>query len=321
MDNGKQIRSSKNRTSAQEPLRQQATFSSYKNRNTLKVVVGSTPGGLISYVSPAYGGSTSDRQVIERSRLGELCDPGDAITADKGFNIQDILATHDIQVTIPTFLKRGNRFTPKALSRDRKIASERVHIELHIGLVKTNKILTRPMTPTEASLGSGLGSVLCLLFVYKLQITILFPIAQCIHHDNYICPSGHKSGNSMYLLMPSLLVLAEVKSIKSVKLTRGVHDDCVCPTARPVNHNKFIQKLLRVMYLPTSSALRPETFACRLLKASFNCCNVQFSYFPNNSAIVTPVCLHFAWTATPTAPPVECPPNNTARILIWWSSP
>jgi len=43
------------------PVTQQATFSSYKNRNTIKVVVGSTPGGLISYISPAYGGSTSDR--------------------------------------------------------------------------------------------------------------------------------------------------------------------------------------------------------------------------------------------------------------------
>jgi len=35
----------------QNPLSQQVTFSSYKNRNTIKVVVGSTPGGLISYIS------------------------------------------------------------------------------------------------------------------------------------------------------------------------------------------------------------------------------------------------------------------------------
>ena len=35
---------------SQNPLTQQATFSSYKNRNTIKAVVGSTPGGLISYI-------------------------------------------------------------------------------------------------------------------------------------------------------------------------------------------------------------------------------------------------------------------------------
>lgn len=38
------------------PETQQATFSTYKNCNTVKVVVGSTPGGLVSYISPAYGG-------------------------------------------------------------------------------------------------------------------------------------------------------------------------------------------------------------------------------------------------------------------------
>jgi len=38
------------------PIAQRCIFSTYKNRNTVKVLVGSTPGGLISYLSPAYGG-------------------------------------------------------------------------------------------------------------------------------------------------------------------------------------------------------------------------------------------------------------------------
>ena len=48
---------------------QSASFSTYKNTNTLKVLVGCTPRGLVSYVSDAYGGSTSDRQICERSDL------------------------------------------------------------------------------------------------------------------------------------------------------------------------------------------------------------------------------------------------------------
>jgi hypothetical protein len=36
------------------PIAQQATFSTYKNRNTIKLLVGATPGGLVNYVSPAY---------------------------------------------------------------------------------------------------------------------------------------------------------------------------------------------------------------------------------------------------------------------------
>ena len=43
---------------------QQFTFSTYKNRNTAKMIVGVTPGGMCSYLSDAYGGATSDRQII-----------------------------------------------------------------------------------------------------------------------------------------------------------------------------------------------------------------------------------------------------------------
>ena len=110
------------------PLVQQSTFSTYKNRNTAKVLVGCSPGGLISYVSRAYGGSTSDREIVERSRLTEMCEPGDAIVADKGFDVQDLFAPRDVQVNIPTFfcknrLTGGQVFEEYMLSES--LASER----------------------------------------------------------------------------------------------------------------------------------------------------------------------------------------------------
>jgi len=54
-----------------------ATFSSYKNRKTVKILVGSTPGGLVNFVSDAYGGCTSDRQIVKRSNIVQLCESGD----------------------------------------------------------------------------------------------------------------------------------------------------------------------------------------------------------------------------------------------------
>lgn len=66
------------------PKAQQSTFSSYKNKNTIKILVGATPGGLVSFVSLAYGGSTSDRQLCERSSLMNLCEPGDSINGRQG---------------------------------------------------------------------------------------------------------------------------------------------------------------------------------------------------------------------------------------------
>ena len=70
---------------------------------------------------------------------------------DKGFNIQDLLAPYDVKLSIPTFLKKRNQFKPSSRLSDKKIASKRVHIERLIGLAKTYKILTHPLTPLEVN--------------------------------------------------------------------------------------------------------------------------------------------------------------------------
>ena len=149
------------------PSTQQCTFSTYKNGNTMKVLVGSTPGGLISYVSPAYGGSTSDRQIVERSFLPQDCDPKDSIMADKGFNVQDIFAPYDVTVNIPTFFKKKNRLQSETVLKDRKIASKRVHIERLIGLAKSYKILKEPMLKWETQMSTQISFVVFMLCNFR----------------------------------------------------------------------------------------------------------------------------------------------------------
>jgi hypothetical protein len=149
------------------PIAQQATFSTYKNRNTIKLLVGATPGGLVNYVSPAYGGSTSDRQICERSNLLTLCDKGDSIMADKGFNVQDLFAPYDVTINIPTFFRKKNRMTGKTVLKDRAISSKRVHIERIIGLAKTYKILKEPLNVTETKLASEITFVCFMLCNFK----------------------------------------------------------------------------------------------------------------------------------------------------------
>ncbi len=110
----------------------------------------------MSYVSPAYGGSTSDRQIVERSDLTTKLDPTDSIMADKGFDVQDIFAPMDVTVNIPTFFKKQNRMPGKVVLRDRAISSKRVHVERVIGLGKTYKILHSPLNHTETILSSDI---------------------------------------------------------------------------------------------------------------------------------------------------------------------
>ena len=52
-------------------------------------MIGISPKGVVTYVSPSYGGATSDRQIIERSELlaANKFLPGDEIMADRGIMV------------------------------------------------------------------------------------------------------------------------------------------------------------------------------------------------------------------------------------------
>jgi len=69
-------------------MSQACTFSSYKNRNTIKVLVGIMPSGVVTFISPTYEGSISDRKLVEVCGLLDLLETGDEVMADKGFQIQ-----------------------------------------------------------------------------------------------------------------------------------------------------------------------------------------------------------------------------------------
>ena len=49
------------------PEAQQVTFSTYKNSNTLKTLVGITPSGSVCFISDLYGGSISDKEITSKS--------------------------------------------------------------------------------------------------------------------------------------------------------------------------------------------------------------------------------------------------------------
>lgn len=123
---------------------QSATWSSYKNHSTLKSMIGITPRGVVSYVSPTFGGCTSDRQIIERSELVKrgMFEKGDSIMADRGIMVQDMFSSMDVKVNTPTMLKGRSQLSSTEVIKDRRIAAKRIHIERVIGLAKTYKILT-----------------------------------------------------------------------------------------------------------------------------------------------------------------------------------
>ena len=122
-------------------LSQSSTFSNYKNKNTVKVLLGVTPSGAISFVSKCYERSISDKRLVEVSGLLEKLDAGDEIMADKGFLIQDILAFLGVRLNVPPLLNSDCQMASKDVILTKRIDQLRVHVERAIGRVKNFHIL------------------------------------------------------------------------------------------------------------------------------------------------------------------------------------
>lgn len=77
-------------------------YSNYKARSTMKVMSGVSSGGLITFVSKAYGGRSSDKAIFEKSGIVDKLESHvDFVMVDKGFIIDGVCHENFIQVSRP----------------------------------------------------------------------------------------------------------------------------------------------------------------------------------------------------------------------------
>ena len=112
------------------------TSSNYKNHNTVKILVGITSQGSISFASNAWGGRTSDKYLTDNSGILKKLLPGDLVMADRGFTIQESLMFHRAELAIPAFMKPKDQLDPVDVEGTHGIANVRIHVERVIGLLR-----------------------------------------------------------------------------------------------------------------------------------------------------------------------------------------
>jgi len=108
-----------------------------------------SPTGSIVFISKAWGGRVSDKQITQECGFLDLIDPGDVILADRGFNIADDLAIRGAKLEIPSFTRGKAQLSQQEVEKSRQLARVRIHVERVIGqLRKKYKILqgTLPIT-------------------------------------------------------------------------------------------------------------------------------------------------------------------------------
>ncbi|XP_039518191.1 uncharacterized protein LOC120472185 [Pimephales promelas] len=145
---------------------QSETFSSYKNTNTFKGLIGIAPCGVITFISKLFTGSISVREITRQSGILSLFEPGDACMADKGFVIDQMLSDVGATLIIPPF-KRGTRFSKEDTEKTQNIARLRILVERAIRRVKEYHIWDTTIPLTLSGSVNQLWATCCLMSNYQ----------------------------------------------------------------------------------------------------------------------------------------------------------
>ena len=147
-------------------------WSEYKQRETVKFMIGLSPYLTVNYVSKAWGGRASDKKITLSSRnMLEKLESGPSVMVDRGFDVGPDLAQQGVQLIIPSFKGRGRtQISSQELSNYEMISRARIHVERIIQRVKTFHILDRTLTLSSKELIEPMFQTCAYLTNFQLPI-------------------------------------------------------------------------------------------------------------------------------------------------------
>ena len=131
-----------------------ATWSQYKQANTVKILIGISPQGVTTFVSDSWGGRVSDKHLTRESGLLKKLLPGDILLADCGFDIAEDVGLMQASLEIPAFTKGLPQLSPVDIEKTRKLANLRIHIERVIGATRQRFSILSSTLPIQYMKGS-----------------------------------------------------------------------------------------------------------------------------------------------------------------------
>ena len=124
---------------------QRLLWSSYKHHNTLKFLIGVAPNSFISFLSKAYCGSISDKEICIQSDFFNKIEAHCSIMADKGFHIEKECNARSIHVIIPPGKRGHAQMLTGDVIKTKLVAQLRILVEQVIRRLKCFRMLSQEL--------------------------------------------------------------------------------------------------------------------------------------------------------------------------------
>ena len=123
------------------------TWSSYKQHNTVKFLIGIAPQGVVSFISKGWGGRVSDVHLTENCGLLQNLLPGDLVFADRGFTVQESVGMYCAEVKIAPFTRGNKQLSKFEIDTSRQLSRVRIHVERVIGVIRQKYTILESRLP------------------------------------------------------------------------------------------------------------------------------------------------------------------------------
>ena len=114
----------------------------------------------MSFLSAGWCGRASDKKITLNSGFLDKVTFGDCVLADRGFLIEEELATRGAVLRIPAFTRGKKQLSAKDVDRSRQIAHVRIHVERVIGQLKKFRILNSVIPISQVDLTDNIMIVI-----------------------------------------------------------------------------------------------------------------------------------------------------------------